>query len=269
MVMMSGLVAATALMAAVGLQRSAAAEEEAAPENEGPRTAAGALPRVLPSTIGADVGRAAVVGSAWGGWDGAARAPVTSVMVEARVAPRLVLMAGGGYAVANALGQGGGALRPELGARFQVLSQLRGSGVDLGVAVLFREDRFGAEDGLYQGVVAVGRRFGATSALVNLAYAQDGEGDDHEGEVRVAVLNDVGPRLHVGFDGRARHSLDSTDPRRATLGTPSAEAFAGPVGAFTLGPVAFMAEAGMNELWTVGARARGGVVGMGGFAAVF
>jgi hypothetical protein len=247
--------------------RAAAAEDlppaESPPSRPG---AAEALPRFLPGTQAAAVGPQTVVASAWGGYDAAMKAPVASMSTEVRLLPRLVLVAGAAYAVPNALGQGGGDFRPQLGARLQLLEQAR-YGLDVGVAFLFREDRFGAEDGLFQGVLSLGRRFGRTTAIMNVVYGQDGEGDDHEGEVRLAVLTDVGARFHLGIDGRATTALASTDPRRAELGTPSGTVFAGPLAAFTYGPIAVMAEVGLNEIWT--SRAEGGVVSMGGFAATF
>jgi hypothetical protein len=259
------LAAVCALAAPAGA--APAADDQQTTETEAPRPgAADALTQVLPGTIGASVGKQTVVASAWGGYDAAMKAPVFSVNTEVKVMSRLVLMAGGAYAAPNALGQGGGDLRPQLGARLQLLDQAR-YGLDVGVGFLFREDRFGAEDGLFQGALSVGRRFGRTAAVMNVIYGQDGEGDDHEGELHLAVLTDVGQRFHVGLDGRATHSLASTDPRRAQLGTPSGDVFGGPLAAFTYGPIAVLAEAGVSEIWTT--HAQGGVVTMGGVAATF
>jgi hypothetical protein len=240
---------------------------EPAEARPGRPTAEEALTQVLPVTLAASVDpRAVVVASSWGGYDAGAKAPIASLSTEVRLLPRLVLIAGAAWAVPNALGQGGGNMRPQLGARMQLLDQAR-YGLDLGVAVLFREDRFGAEDGLFQGAVALGRRFGAVAAVFNVVYGQDGEGDDHEGEVRLALLADVARHVHVGVDGRARRSLASTDPRRAQLGTPTGDLFAGPLAAITYGPIAVLTEVGMSEVWTTQAKA--GVLAMGGVGATF
>jgi hypothetical protein len=228
--------------------------------------AAEALTQFLPATLAASVAPRAVVASSWGGYDAAAKAPIASFSTEVRLLPRLVLIAGAAWAVPNALGQGGGDLRPQLGARMQLLDQTR-YGLDLGLAFLFREDRFGAEDGLFQGVLSLGRRFGSLAAVFNVVYGQDGEGDDHEGEVRLALLGDVTRHVHVGVDGRARRALASTDPRRGQLGTPTGDLFAGPLAAVSYGPIAVMTEVGMSEVWTTQARA--GVLAMGGLAAAF
>ncbi len=236
-------------------------------ENQAPRAGVDeALTRIIPGTLGAAVGSHTVVASSWGGYDSAAKAPVVSLYTEVKLLPRLVLLAGAAWAVPNALGQGGGDMRPQLGARFQLLNQAK-YGLDMGVGFMFREDRFGAEDGLFQGALSIGRRFDHVSAVANVVYGQDGEGDDHEGEVHLAVLADVARHFHVGIDSRATRALASTDPRRAQLGTPTGTLIAGPLAAFTYGPVAIMTEVGMSEVWVE--TLKSGVVAMGGVGAAF
>jgi hypothetical protein len=224
------------------------------------------LTRLIPGTLGASIGGSTVVASSFGGYDTAAKAPIASLYTEVKLLPRLVLLAGAGWAVPNALGQGGGEMRPQLGARVQLLNQAR-YGMDMAAAFMFREDRFGAEDGLFQGSVSFGHRFDRVSAVINVIYGQDGEGDDHEGEVHLAVLADVAQHFHVGLDSRATRALASTDPRRAQLGTPTGTLIAGPLAAFTYGPIAVMTEVGMSEVWV--AQLKSGVVAMGGLGAAF
>jgi hypothetical protein len=118
------------------------------------------------------VGRSTVVASSFGGYDTAAKAPIASMYTEVKLLPRLVLLAGAGWAVPNALGRGGGDMRPQLGARVQVLNQAK-YGMDMAAAFMFREDRFGAEDGLLQGSLSFGRRFDRVSAVMNVVYGQD------------------------------------------------------------------------------------------------
>jgi hypothetical protein len=224
------------------------------------------LTRIIPGTLGASVGRSTVVASSFGGYDSAAKAPIASLYTEVKVVPRLVLLAGAAWAVPNALGQGGGEMRPQLGARVQLLNQAK-FGVDMAAGFMFREDKFGAEDGLFQGSLSFGRRFDRVSTVMNVVYGQDGEGDDHEGEVHLAVLADVAQHFHVGVDSRATRALASTDPRRAQLGTPTGTLIAGPLAAFTYGPIAIMTEVGMSEVWV--ASLKSGVVAMGGLGTAF
>jgi hypothetical protein len=217
----------------------------------------------LAVTSSAVTGASAATTAAWGGYDAAARTPLFSVGTELRVVRRVSLVAGVAYGAASAADAG---LRPQLGARIQVLGQAA-SGVDATVGFLFRQDRFTAEDGLYQGSLALGRAFGETSLVANLVYAQDGEGDDHEGEVRLAGLRRVRGGLHVGMEGRYMRSLDSTDPHRMENGTPSMEALAGPLVAYMAGGWAFVAEAGVSSRRT--SRLDTGVTALGGIGTTF
>jgi len=219
--------------------------------------------RFLASTQSAAVEPSAAVTAAWGGYDGAARAPVFSVGTEVRVVRRVSLIAGVAYGSTSASSIG---LRPQLGMRVQLLEQ-SAAGVDASATVMFRQDRFTAEDGLFQGSLAVGRTFGETSTVLNVVYAQDGEGDDHEGELRMAAVRRIHGGLHVGIEGRYMHAIASTDPHRAALGTPSMEAKAGPLIAYLLGSWAFFAEVGVCSRET--SHLDNGVTTLGGIATTF
>jgi hypothetical protein len=219
--------------------------------------------RFLPTTSSAVVGSAADVTTAWGGYDGAARTPTFSVTTELRVVRRVSLVGGVAYGNGGAADAG---LRPQVGARVQLFREAA-SGMDASVAFLFRQDRFTSEDGLFQGSVALGRSFGETAAVLNVIYAQDGEGDDHEGEVRLAGIRRVRGGLHVGLEGRYMHSIDSTDPRRAMKETPSVEAMVAPMVAYTVGSWAFVAEAGVSSRKTTGIDT--GLLTLGGIGTTF
>lgn len=196
--------------------------------------------RFLPTTTSAVVGATASISSAWGGYDAAARTPIFGASTEVRLVPRLALTGGVSYGNAAAADAG---LRPQVGARFQYLRQVE-SGLDASISVGYRGDRFTSEDGLFQGGLAFARGFGETTAVANLLFASDGEGDDHEAEVRAAVLRHVHRGLYLGAEGRYMHAVDSTDPHRAANSTPSTEALAGPVVAYAIGNWTLVAEGG-------------------------
>lgn len=250
----------SALLALGGLSGRAAAEETTtAPTAEGAPDAT----RFLAVTLGAAAAPSATVTSAWAGYDGATGAPSFSVGTEARLVRRLSLLVGVGYGSAGATNAG---VRPQVGARVQLLNQGQ-SGVDASATLMFRQDRFTSEDGLFQGGIAVGRSFGDTAAVVNLVYATDGEGDDHEGELRLGVTRRLRGGLHAGVEARYMHTVASTDPNRQALGTPSMEASAGPLLAYQIGSWAVIAEVGLAARQT--SRLDTGVATLGGVVAAF
>jgi hypothetical protein len=157
-------------------------------------------------------------------------------------------------------------LRAQGGVRVMLLDQRR-CGVNAAVGFLYRQDRFTAEEGMLEWSALFSRRFGATLAIANFVYAQDGEGDDHEGEVRVVGLQDFGARLHVGLDSRMRTSLGSSDPHRAEHSNPTLEFNAGPLLAYSVGRFSLMSEAGISGQKVD--RLRTGVLVLGGLAAAF
>jgi hypothetical protein len=103
--------------------------------------------------------------------------------------------------------------------------------------------------------------------LANVAFGSDGEGDDHEGELRLVGLARLGARFHLGLDGRVRRSLGSTDPYRAAHGTPSLEVTAGPAATCAVGPMAVFVETGVSGAQL--RRFQTGLLAVGGVGAVF
>jgi hypothetical protein len=198
----------------------------------------------------------------WGGYDGARDSAVVRSFVDANVWARLSLRAGVSYrpdATAPAA-------QPLIGAKVQLLRQSR-SGVDMSLGGFYRMDRFTDEEGLLQAVVSLGGRVGKAGIWGNLVYGQDAEGDDFEGEGMFAFLYSIRPELQLGLESRIRFLLQSTDEKRATTPAPNVDASVGPTFSYALGPVAFLAQAGVSTLhtdsWHVGA------VAMGGLAAAY
>lgn len=223
----------------------------------------GMASQVLPGALSAELGAEThAVGSGWAGYDGASRNPVASATAEAWIVPRLSVMAGFG----STTQPGEVRLRAEGGVRLMVLDQQR-YGINATVGFLYRQDRFADEEGTLEWSATLSRRFGATLALVRLLYAQDGEGDDHEGEIRAAVVRDITSALRAGVDARARTSLGSSDPHRMEHSNPTFELSVAPVLAYTVGRWSVMGEAGVSaqkvDQW------RKGVLVLGGFGAAF
>ena len=91
-----------------------------------------------------------------------------------------------------------------------------------------------------------GWRSEQTTLVGNVGYGRDGEGDDSEAAVHLAVLRRVHRNFHLGLDGKARKLLVSTDRNRVVHGTPSYEFMAGPVAGVVIGPVAVSFQAGVS-----------------------
>ena len=208
-----------------------------------------------------DAGTSAV-GTGWAGYNSASSMPVFNATAEAWIVPRVSLVAGFG----STPQPGTGSLRAQGGARVLVLDQGR-HGVNAGLAFVYRQDRFTNEGGMLEWSAMLSRRWGADMAIANLAYAQDGEGDDHEAEIRLVGVRDLGGGLHVALDNRVRTLLSSSDPHRAQHSNPTLEFNAGPLLAYTVGKFALATEAGVSGQKVD--RLRAGVLVLGGMGASF
>ncbi|HEY5284638.1 MAG TPA: hypothetical protein VIM14_17735 [Polyangia bacterium] len=217
----------------------------------------------LPGALDAEMDSSTTsVGAGWAGYDGATKNPVASATAEAWVVPRLSFTVGFG----STTQPGEVRLRAQGGVRVMLLDQHR-FGVNAVAGFLYRQDRFANEEGMLEWSALFSRRFGATLAMANLVYAQDGEGDDREGELRVVGLHDFGTHLHLGLDGRVRTSLGSSDPHRAEHSNPTLEFSAGPLLACSMGRFSLVSEAGISGQKVD--RLRTGALVLGGLAAAF
>jgi hypothetical protein len=233
------------LAAPAGAHQSDSQSDVPGSSRDDPRsTHASADPALfLPGAVAAASGSHRVVGVGWGGFDAATHDPLLGATVEAVLGSRLAIGAGVTYAAAT--NSQPAAARPTVVVRLQILDQRR-HGLDAGVAVGYGQERFAEEQGLFRGSLAGGWRSDHATLLANLTYGQDGEGDDHEGDIRLAGLYRVGRNLHLGLDGRVWKLLDSTDPNLAQHGTPSLEFTAGPVAALTTRSWALLVATGVS-----------------------
>jgi hypothetical protein len=252
----------TGSLVLLGTPVQASQKLELSQENVGIEAAARPA-HFLPGALDAEIdSTTTAVGSGWAGYDGATKNPVASATAEAWVVPRLSFTAGFG----STTQPGDVRLRAQGGVRVMLLDQ-RHFGINAAVGFLYRQDRFANEEGMLEWSALFSRRFGDTLAIANFVYAQDGEGDDHEGEVRVVGLRDFGARLHVGLDSRVRTSLGSSDPHRAEHSNPTLEFNAGPVLAYSVGHVSLIGEAGISGQKVD--RLHTGALVLGGLAAAF
>jgi hypothetical protein len=223
----------------------------------------GRLQHFLPGALSVEMDAStSAVGTGWAGYNSASSMPVFNATAEAWIVPRVSVVAGFGSTAQAATGSA----RAQGGARVLVLDQGR-HGVNAGLAFVYRQDRFTNEGGMLEWSAMLSRRWGADMAIANLAYAQDGEGDDHEAEIRLVGVRDLGGGLHVALDNRVRTLLSSSDPHRAQHSNPTLEFNAGPLLAYTVGKFALATEAGVSGQKVD--RLRAGVLVLGGMGASF
>jgi hypothetical protein len=257
-------IAIACALAATGIG-AARADEPAADLVAGPLPTAversAADGQYLPLTLAPTAGPTAVAASQ-AGYDGARGAAVMTTYADVRVWGPLAVRG------AAELSDTAHRLRPSIGARLQLLSQGR-HGMDGAVAVLYKAEGFNEPEGEIELVLSAGKRFGRTMLLANLAYGQDPEARERDGEVRAAALVRVGQRAAVGLDGRWRFDLGSDAAKLMAAREPTFDLDVGPVAALPLGPVALIAHAGLSVIRRVGESTRVGAVALGGVGTSF
>jgi hypothetical protein len=217
-----------------------AQSEDQAPEAK-PVSAARAADAVLPMTVSPRVSdeRGAVMVTS--GYDGAQRSPTLSGAADVRVAGPVALRAGFTY-VPEAVTD---TFKPHFGLRVQLLQQNR-HGIDGAVGVFYRMERYIQDEGLLQVAALVGRRVGRLGLYGNASYGQDPEGDDRDGEVKLAALYELSSTVHAGIDGRLRFDLFSSDSRRAARGASGLDFAVGPLASVSLGRMALIGQVGAS-----------------------
>ncbi|MEY4512082.1 MAG: hypothetical protein RLZZ450_4204 [Pseudomonadota bacterium] len=194
----------------------------------------------LPLTMGPSTSSQRAFARGFGGYDTARKSARFESTVDATLYGPLAAR------VTVEYGERAGSLRPGGGLRVQALSQDK-HWLDLTVAVLYRAEGFTEAEGEIEGVVALSRRVGRWGVFANLVYGQDPEGNERDGEVRLATLYDLG-ELQVGLDARVRIDLGAEGESRAGKKEEEAEfdAQTGALAMYSLGPVALLASAGFS-----------------------
>jgi len=254
--------AATIALCATGATAHAQTEDPDVDAPVGPppeiRTALreGAL---LPSTLAPRVGATAALAFGFAGYDGARSSPIGGAVAEVRVWGPFALRGGAEYSTERK------EPRPTIGGRVQILRQER-HGLDGSLSVFYRPEGFSEPEGEIESFISLGRRFDRVSVLGNLVYGQDPEGNERDGEVRLASMYGVG-RWSVGFDSRLRFALG---PQKGAMAQaePKFDLLAGPLAAATVGPIALFAQAGPSVLKVTGETSVG-LAALGGVGSVF
>jgi hypothetical protein len=250
------LVSTLALTVTLGLATVGRADEESTPRPRAPVEESVAAGRFLSLTQPAALAgpRAYAVGTA--GYDSARRASLFEAAAEVHVFGPVALRGGAVYT------GGDQRLRPSFGARVQALRESR-HGVDAAVGVFYRPEGLTEPEGEIETVVAVARHLGDNDLLANLAYGQDPEGHERDGEVRLALIRQAFARMALGFDGRLRFAIGAPGS-----GEPSLDALLGPTVMVPLGPIAIVLNGGGSALRLHGKSAAGAFL-LGGLGTAF
>ena len=198
---------------------------------------------------------------AFGGYDGAQGAAIFESAAEVRILRAVALRGSAVYSPSR------GGMRPSIGAKAQLLEASR-HGADGAVGLSYRPEGLTEAEGEIEGVISLGRAFGASTFVGNLVYGQDPEGNERDGEVRLAWLRSIGERLLVGVDSRARFDLGSAPAKLAAHNEATFDMNAGPVATVIIGSVALVAQSGASVRRFAGTTASG-IFAMAGVGAAF
>jgi hypothetical protein len=157
-------------------------------------------------------------------------------------------------------------MRPSLGLRWQFQRQ-HGSGIDGSVSSVFKTEGFDETEGEIETTLAIGHRFDRWYLLGNVAYGQDPEGRERDGEVRFSLLRSSA-KATVGFEARARSAIGAQTAPNSSI-EPRADMVDGVLLLVPVGPVVAFAEAGPDVVKLPASNARWGVASVCGVASVF
>ena len=220
-----------------------------------------ALVNTLPATFDPEQRAVAI---ALGGADSSSKTGIARLVGDVRLFGPLDLRLGLTYLSDVDVGQN--QFEPVIGLRLRILQQ-KLHGIDLATALFYRRDRYTSDEGMIQLNVAVARRFDRLGLFANLAYGQDPEGDDRDGDAALAALYEVALPFQVGVEGHVRFDLASDDPDREERRQGPLDVQVGPVIHYALGPALLIAEAGVSAYRFE--RTRTGVYAIGGVGGVY
>lgn len=195
--------------------------------------------------------------TALGGYDFAHRTARLEGRAEVTVFGPLALRVGTLYTQAPEQ------LRPSVGARVQALSQASGQGVDMSIGVFYKPEGFTEAEGEIEGVVALGRTIDRLALLLNLAYGQDPEGRERDGELRAAALYALVGGLQFGLDTRLRLDLGTEEDKLEDEGGAKVDLAAGPLVSYAFDRFALGLQTGLSVVGFEGGDTRAGALVLG------
>jgi hypothetical protein len=150
--------------------------------------------------------------------------------------------------VDNASANNNGKARPGIGGAVQFLEERR-YGVAGSAYVSYKAEGFTEAEGEIEGLVSFGKQFGGLHSTLNLAYGQDPEGNERDGELALGLHIEPMHGLFTGVVGRFRDALGSNGDK----GTGVLRDAHGLVSAtYALGRFGLTASAGIAGVKTIG-----------------
>jgi hypothetical protein len=213
----------------------------------------------LPLSVSARIGDQYVSAQVIGGYDSTqGEGGLVHSVLEGAIFNRLAVRVGLDYR------QEAGEPQISAGLRAGILRQEQHK-VDLGLVALYKNKGFYESDGELELMLTLARRWGRTGLFANLVYGQGFEQRERDAEVHLALLFAAHQRVNVGLDTRGKFDLGEEAAADADDLHRRFDFIGGPLVSVSVGPVAFLANAGVHvalfELTSAGAAAQSTAVG--------
>lgn len=152
-----------------------------------------------------------------------------------------------------------GTARPGVGAAYQWLTE-RKHGVSSTAYLVYKTEGFTEVEGEIEALVSFGRKLGPVRGVLNVAYGQDADGKERDGELALHVDRALTNRMLAGVVGRYRDALGSGGDKGVLR-----DAFGGVAVTVVAGPIGITAMAGVAgvETTTSGSMATGPAATLG------
>ncbi|HEX3758149.1 MAG TPA: hypothetical protein VHW23_05565 [Kofleriaceae bacterium] len=175
--------------------------------------------------------------------DGAAHTNTADLFGEVQVwgPARLVLR------VDNVFASSGGKARPGIGAAVQLLDE-RKHGVASSAYVSYKAEGFTEAEGEIEGLVSFGKQLGPVHGTLNLAYGQDPDGVERDGELAAGLHIEPIRGLFTGVVGRFRDALGSNGDKGTGI---LRDALGAATATYVIGRVGLTASAGIAGVKTI------------------
>jgi hypothetical protein len=157
-------------------------------------------------------------------------------------------------------------MRPSVGARLQILRQ-EAHGIDGSLSSFFKTEGFDEAEGEIESTIAIGHRFDRFYLLGNIAYGQDPEGNERDGELRASILHQTG-RMVLGVESRARSAIGTQRGMHSNV-EPRFDAMIGPTAMVSFGTLVAFAELGPSAVRLPAADTKWGIASVAGLASIF